>query len=251
VATPPLCANCGSPLKPNAKFCGTCGAQVVEVPDAAAVAGQLAATPATPPAAAPAAAVPAAPATVKRPLQRWLIPAAIVLFVIVGVSVALVLGLSGNHSSPSDDAQDDSSGGNGTSINADPSTSDPTASSSDSSSSAPAAPVDSTVFRSVSGNITCTATAKSLVCHQRLIKYTPPSQACAATDGGATVGLDASGVIWPCQGASFPGAIVENYDDAFAYYGYSCTIDKATGIRCTNPQGSGFTMEYIAGISVF
>ena len=241
MATPPLCVNCGSPLKPNAKFCGTCGAQVVEVPDAAAVAEPLAATP-------------AAPATVKRPLPRWLIPAAIVLFVIVGVSVALVLGLSGNRSSPSDHAQDDSSGGNGTSINADPSTSEPTASSSDSSdssSSAPAAPVDSTVFRSVSGNITCTATAKSLVCHQRLIKYTPPSQACAATDGGATVGLDASGVIWPCQGASFPGAIIENYDDAFAYYGYSCTIDKATGIRCANPQGSGFTMEYTAGISVF
>jgi hypothetical protein len=107
------------------------------------------------------------------------------------------------------------------------------------------------VFQSVSGNLVCTVTAVSAVCHQNNIKYTPPSSACSTSLGGATVGVDRRSVYWPCLDVAMEGASTLEYDVPLVAFSFTCSINYDTGVTCYNKDQTGFTMEYYNGISTF
>lgn len=127
----------------------------------------------------------------------------------------------------------------------------PTATPTASEEAAPAATDPPVVFQSVSGNIICSVTKVSAVCHQNNIKYSPPSSACATALGGATVGVDRRSVYWPCLDTAMQGATNLAYDVPVVAYDFTCSINYVSGVTCYNEGGSGFTMEYTNGIYTF
>jgi hypothetical protein len=88
------------------------------------------------------------------------------------------------------------------------------------------------------------------ICHQKSIKYTRPSQACGDLPG-ATVGVTGSGVEWPCLNRNLSPGTVLAYDQSISEWGFTCLIDYDAGVKCSNQNNDGFTMNYTGGVSTF
>jgi hypothetical protein len=115
-----------------------------------------------------------------------------------------------------------------------------------------AQPVDPPVqFQSTSGNIKCRILPDLLVCHQTQFKYTKPAAACSTGPTGVTIGLTQQGGVWPCLPGEPAESPAQPYDSPVVAYGYTCSINYDTGIRCDNGNGSGFSMEYERGIATY
>lgn len=179
----------------------------------------------------------------------------VALLVIIGVGVgigAFVLSQSTPTSSTSSSTRDDSPDENEDEDDEEDedeqATNTPTPTPTEDSAQTSDAPV---LFQSVSGNIVCSITVASAVCHQNNIKYTAPSESCTTSLGGATVGVDRRSAFWPCMETAISGASTVEYDVPVTAYGYSCNINYISGVTCYNADGSGFTMEYTNGIYTF
>lgn len=260
------CQHCGATLKPDSRFCGSCGKPAgsgIALPSATATTPvakkraavkQTAAISATD--AAPEATPPAVPAPVplvapwarKRKIIVAGVAAASVLLVAaaaVGIGFAVSRAATPTIVADQTDAssEDESSSSGDDSESEDQQVDEPT--------SAPDPVVVPPVeFASTSGNIRCHVDSDGVVCRQGEVKYAVPSQNCSSLSG-TTIGLSADGVWWPCLTSDFVPSQKLAYDTPLAAFGYSCSINYSTGITCTNASGNGFQMEYYAGVSTF
>lgn len=263
----PVCASCGGPLAPGDRFCGSCGTPVA-----------AAATPATPAATAtPTTPVePPAPraldlpdASVRTPdlvstsipkaapafpaLNRRLVitvAAVVGVIVVVGGGIALGVGIGAANR----DASVDTSTGSSEVVSDEADAPDDTLESetvaeTTAPSSTPTAASEAPVeFTSKSGNIACRMATDGVVCHQGEHTYAKPSQACTSGPKGVTIGLNQSGITWPCLGGAISTSYILPYDTIVTAHGYDCIITYATGVTCTNQDLYGFQMEYDLGI---
>ena len=110
-------------------------------------------------------------------------------------------------------------------------------------------------FQSPSGNIRCSiglfAGRPGAICGQMSINYAVPTGACASDQAAVFIGVDPDGAYWPCVGEWYPSQQTLAYDTPITQSGITCTIDLATGVKCVNAAGKGFTMEHNAGITTF
>jgi hypothetical protein len=109
-------------------------------------------------------------------------------------------------------------------------------------------------FASASGNIQCSigefGGQPGAICQQQHVKYAVPAESCPG-NSRASVGVGPDGGYWPCVSVDYLADEVLPYDTPLTVSGVTCSISLATGVRCTNASGKGFTMEYAAGISFF
>lgn len=104
-------------------------------------------------------------------------------------------------------------------------------------------------FSSPSGNLRCHIDAESAYCHQGDFTYAVPASNCAA--GGVAVGVTTEGTYWPCLSARPAESPAIAYDVPVHHGEFTCDINYVFGVRCVNAAGSGFTMEYDAGVRTF
>ena len=109
-------------------------------------------------------------------------------------------------------------------------------------------------FQSTSGNISCSiglfAGKPGAICEQQKVNYAIPADACPSDQtSGVFVGVGADGGYWPCVGVWYNADQTLAYDTPITVNGITCTINLATGVKCVNKDGKGFTMEYKAGIA--
>lgn len=249
------CTTCSQELKPDARFCGKCGAPVVQ-----AVAGDPAATAVVPAVVAPAVDLPtpdlpsaalpsSAPVRIGPPSKRLLIyVGAGILAVALVVTLGVVVGTALRGGSPSAPVVAEEQQGGTDEAEQEPAVAETTPTP---AASEPAPPQQAATFQSASGNIRCQIYPTDVICQQGEIKYSKPSAACSGGPAGVVIGLNAKGVTWPCIAADVPAAASLAYDQPIEAYGFQCSINYDRGITCTNPDGRGFTMEYTAGIKTF
>ncbi|WP_062379713.1 hypothetical protein [Demequina pelophila] len=108
-------------------------------------------------------------------------------------------------------------------------------------------------FQSPSGNIRCEVEDLDgftwLLCQQPSINYDPPAQACDGDADGVAVGLWSDAAPeYPCLDDNLEGGEVLPLDTPAAIGALDCLLTLDEGLRCTNPQGRGFTLEYSRGI---
>jgi len=111
-------------------------------------------------------------------------------------------------------------------------------------------------FKSSSGNIRCSLNDFSgqaaAICQQVDVNYGMPWGACSIEgQPGVFAGVRSDGPYWPCVAHWQEPADVLPYDTPVSRDGMTCSINLETGVRCTNEQGNGFTMEYDAGVAHF
>jgi hypothetical protein len=107
-------------------------------------------------------------------------------------------------------------------------------------------PID---FSSPSGNLRCHIDGGAAYCHQGGIRYAEPAEDCAAE--GVAIGVTAEKTYWPCLAARPALTASVPYDVPVVNGEFTCVINLAAGVRCTNAAGGGFTMEYTAGVATF
>jgi hypothetical protein len=188
-------------------------------------------------------------ATTKRPGRRR--PSQLVIALLgIGVSVVLAGGSFGawwaiaNRPAPA-----------AASSQSTPSASAETAAETSTATPTPAPELSRVDFRSESGNLRCAIATLdgqyAAVCQQVNTNYAAPTAACAGGAPGVFVGVSVTGVFWPCMSGSIESANPLAYDTPVSHGGFTCSISYATGVRCQNPDGQGFTMEYDAGVQTF
>ena len=115
--------------------------------------------------------------------------------------------------------------------------------------------VPNRAFKSPSGNLRCSVGVFSgepgAICQQVNINYAQPPEACPGGAEGVFVGVRPSGGYWPCVSRWREPEEIIAYDTPVTQSDVTCTINLDTGVRCVNAEGSGFTMEYDAGILTF
>jgi hypothetical protein len=226
------CAECDAPIKLGANYCGACGTPVP---------GAVVYVP------------PAADAGSNRAIVYSAIGvAAFIVLVVIGIGAAqAVTSLSGQADASQNAAPNGSAGTGDSGDTTSSSGSQDTQTDQGSSTDSTQAPAQVDSFRSTSGNITCRITPQAVICHQATIKYAIPSSACRSGIAGVTVGVDADGATWPCIDSSIAADRVLPYDQPVSEWGYTCLIDYTTGVRCSNQDNDGFTMNYTRGVSTF
>ncbi|MBX3100676.1 MAG: hypothetical protein KF761_13990 [Salinibacterium sp.] len=249
------CESCALPLKPDDKFCGSCGTPVSAAADAVATPAVDLPT--------PSALAGSSRSSSLGSLKQWagslnkrtllfvgagVVALAVVVALGIGIGSAVRGGSSGSNTSAQAPAQPDT-------VDNEPS--DATVASPVAGETATEAPTEAPAagpwvfFQSSSGNIRCEIDPRGVICQQGETKYPKPSQACAGGPSGTVIGLDKSGVTWPCLSTDVTTSDILPYDVPYTAYGFTCSINYDRGITCTNGQGDGFTMEYTAGVRTF